>query len=351
MMTRFVLLIVAMLLPYTATAAGVSTAPASGRTYAIILAGAPGEPLFARNHRDWAQRFATYLRVAAGNQADIALLCGDRDLPGRSGDATLAVFHTHLARIAAAAGEADQFILILIGHAMSTGALSLSGEDLEPEALAEALKPLQAGQQVIFQFSGSSGAVLKPLAAPGRVVITSTSAAQASHSDFAEFFLLALEGKLTDTATRPSAPETGSRPSLLRVFNIASHEYAQWITRQRQGATGWMVEGRQSREIFQRLYSGDDVPPGRRLAPGGGAADDAVVPISPSEDANFWNGRRLVTEVPQLEDTGAGEGVAAIGPEGYKPLAPAKSGDPGWIAREVMLVAPTTLAPEPSDAR
>lgn len=311
------------------------------RVHALLVAGSPGTPLFARHYQDWLSRFAACIRHAAGKDlGELVILCDSLDLPG-SAKVDVEAIKESLARLAAKAAPQDQFILVLLGHASSSGALVVPGPDLAPVDLAEFLKPLAARRQIVVQFSACSGAAIAPLARPGRIIITSNSALQTGDSDFAEFFLLALEGKITNSATRPAESQSPSSRSLLSVFNMASHEYAQWITRQRQTEGGWVVEGRQSRAIFERLYGGESTPASRKPDPNAPpAGEDVVLPLTPSVDAAFWTGRRLVTEQPLLEDAGGAEGVAALGGEGYKPVQPSSPEGAGALAQSTVLGKP-----------
>ena len=327
--------------------AQIASATRPAKACALIVVGTPGTPLYARHYRDWAGRFHRYLTASAGlASGDVLVLGEQKDLPNRSGEVTAAAIQAALTSLSGKVTNQDQFILILIGHGEPGGTLAIPGPDLTPTMLADGLKAVATGNQVIINMSSCSGAVISSLAGPGRIIITASGPTQTSDSDFAEFLLLALEGNLPGATPPPSPPAKPAAADLLTAFNTASNVFAQWITSQQQTETGWVVQGRSFRDIFSKLYSGDDVPPGRKLSSDiSGAQDDPPLVLPPQTDVAFWTGRRLPTETPLIEDTGKTDGVAATGPEGYKPVGGEKSSDVGALARRTVLGRPALLAP------
>ncbi len=74
-------------------------------------------------------------------------------------------------------------------------------------------------------------------------------------------------------------------------------------------------------------------------------APDEPVPLRPEGGLNeFWLGRRIVAEHAVLEDCGDEKGVSPLGPDGYKPIAGTREGEPGALARRVVLGRPALLA-------
>lgn len=324
------------------------TAPATrpAKACALIVVGTPGTSLYARHYRRWAGRFYGYLTAGTGvAAADVVLLSEQKDLPNRSGDATAPAIQAALASLAGKLTSQDQLILILIGHGAPGGSVAIPGPDLTPVMLADSLKAIAAERQVLIDLSSCSGAAIPALAGPGRIMITASGPTQTSDSDFAEFLLRALEGKLPGAATMPYVAGKPGETDLLTVFNAASNAFTQWIASQQQTEDGWVVQGQSFREIFQWLYGGDDVPPGRKLSSDiSKALDNTPLTLPPQTDVEFWTGRRLLTEIPLIEDTGKGDGVAATGPEGYKPVGGDQATDVGALARKTILGRPNSPA-------
>src|SRR5262249_572604 len=73
----------------------------------------------------------------------------------------------------------DTFWVIVMGHAHYDGRhshLNIPGPDLDERAFAKLFSGLKSREQVFFITTPASGFFLKPLAAPGRIVITATEA-------------------------------------------------------------------------------------------------------------------------------------------------------------------------------
>ncbi|MFA4945281.1 MAG: hypothetical protein WC789_11340 [Lentisphaeria bacterium] len=328
--------------------------PAAPRCRALLVGGTPGTPMHARHYANWLARFRSLLldRAAPGAAPDLLLLTPQPEIPGRTGAATAATLQEAIASLAKRTAPQDQFILILIGHGQPDGALALPGPDLPPAQLAEALKPMPAERQIILDFTSCSGAAIPALAKPGRILVAANGASETADSEFAEFLLLTLEGKLTNTADEQPFAAPGRPLTLLTAFNAASHEFAQWIARQRlpKGSDGWLVQGRRSREIFRRLYGAADVPPAKQMAPPDPAVekkDDVLLPLVPENppDEAAWAGRRLPNGHPLLEDTGKSDGASALGPDGYQPLTGDKDGAVGFLAKQTGFGQPAPPAP------
>jgi hypothetical protein len=128
--------------------------------------------------------------------------------------------------------------------------------------------------------------------------------------------------------------------------------------RQVQNEDGtWTVTGKESVEIFRKLYDGPE-PTGpvsndgsRKLSADSSAAkpDEPVPLVLPPDlkpnEAEPWRGRRVVNEHAQLEDAGLEEGVSALrGERGYDPIAVGKQGEQGGRAGRVVLGRPELLA-------
>jgi hypothetical protein len=106
------------------------------------------------------------------------------------------------AALAAASADASEPLwVVLLGHGNAQGKtpkFNLQGPDLTAEDLAGALKRFRRPVIVVAGFS-CSGAFLKPLAAPGRIVLTATrSGAEENWTRFPKLFAAALAGLEAD---------------------------------------------------------------------------------------------------------------------------------------------------------
>ena len=109
------------------------------------------------------------------------------------------------------------------------------------------------------------------------------------------------------------------------------------------------VRGRDSVALFRKLCEGPAGQPAvRRLSPRSKPDEaDQDFPLRPEGgqiDA-FWAGRRVIGEHAVLEDCGEDSGVAALRATGYEPVAGTKPGEPGHLARRIVL-GRATLLPE-----
>jgi len=341
------LLLLGIAIAQTDTAA--SAAP--GQSYAVLIGGIGGDGPYGKWYADWLPRFQTYLTTTAHvPTAHITSLLGD--------NATTEAISAAIAKFATTAQPQDQLILFIVGHGENKGdapRLTLAGPDLEPGQLADMLKSFPARNQVILNFSASSGDFLKTLSAPGRVNLAATSPTETNEPVFAEFFLRGLESKRADT-------DHNGTINLLEAFNWAAQQTPLWIVRWTKiippkspgpattpapisDDTIWKASGKETVEIFEKLYSG---LPTRKLDPRSDrTAADADVPIFPpgGQVTADWDNRRAINEHATLEDSGAGVGFAVIGDKGLQPIIGQNPGDPGYLAAHTILGQPTASAP------
>ena len=338
----------------TAAAFGQTTQPA--QCYALLVGGMPGTPIYARRYQDWLNRFQAQLTKTANvPAANVIVFGGDKG-------ATVESITGALAKFAGRIKPEDQFILVIVGHGSRSDAdptLVLNGPDLNAPTLAKALAGIRSDNQVILNFSGTGGDFVKVLSHKGRVNITATAAEEFAEPVFAEFFLRALESGRADG-------EGGAKDgavTMLEAYNWATHQAALWICRQVGQEDGtWRVDGKESVEVFRKLFDGPDGP----ITPGGQRADGSrklsadsdaskvdenvaivVPPDLKPNTSQYWANRRVVNEHAQLEDSGQEAGVCALrGESGYEPVSPVKPGDHGHLSARVVLGKPQVLAGE-----
>ena len=323
----------ARLAPAQSTPVAPPPAPEPGQSYALLIGGLPGPDPYGKWYADWLGRFQTYLTKSAHlPDANVTVLSGK--------DATLDAITAAFGKFAQRAKPQDQFILFVVGHGEIDGAaptLELAGPDPTALQIAALLNAFPAKNQVVLNFSASSGDFLKVLAAPDRVNLTATSPTELEEPVFPEFFLRGLESKRADTG------KTGTI-TMLEAYNWATQQTAFWISRWQEtsdpkstDASIWKASGKETVEIFQKLYSG---VPGRQLDPDSDAkaADTPVDVVPPDGQVTAdWATRRVVDEHALLEDCGQGIGVSEIADKGLQPILGQKPGDPGYLAAHTVL--------------
>jgi hypothetical protein len=346
-----------------------ATAPRFPQTFVVLVGGLPGSPIYARRYQDWLTRFHTLLTKNNVPAANISILTGDKEFkaPIVTGPASVESITASIAAFSKNIRAEDQFILVIVGHGSrsdSKPTLVLPGADLDPETLAKTLPAVSAENQVILNFSGTGGDFLKSLANKNRVNITATLPEENADPVFPEFFLRALESNRADGEGAPAAGAKNGATTLLEAYNWSAHQTALWITRQVGNKDGtWTVNGKESVEIFKKLFDGPDT----RATTGGmrtdgsrklSAESDAMKPDEPvtlvvppdlkPNAAEEWAGRRVVNEHAQLEDAGLEDSISALrGEKGYDPIPIGKRGEQGARAARVIFGKPAFLqAPE-----
>jgi hypothetical protein len=327
----------------------VAAEESAGQVHVLLVGGLPGSPVYARRYQDWIKRFHAYftgaLKVPAAN---IIVISGDKDFkdPIVKGLANAESIQKELIAMAGKVKPADQFVLLLLGHGGVTDpipTLVVPGPDINAPQILEGLDRITAQNQVILNFSAAGGAMVKPLKKKDRVQVTAVRDMEANEPVYTEFFLRGLESGEADGAEAPDAGKKDGTITLLEAYHWAARQTALWIARQSKTPDGdtWKLDGKQSIEIFEKLTKAEAGQFGaRQLDPQSNrAVPDVEVPLVPPPDQmpEDWTGKRIITEHAALEDCGAEIPVAALQSEGFKPLTGKAAGEPGALARRVVL--------------
>ena len=124
--------------------------------------------------------------------------------------------------------------LVLIGHGTFDGRdarFNLSGPDFTPQELAQWLKSVQR-EVVVVNTASASGAFIKPLAGPKRVLLSATkSGDEVSYPRFGEHLARAIGGELQADL------DQDQQVSLLEAFLYASRQTAQFYETEGRIAT------------------------------------------------------------------------------------------------------------------
>jgi hypothetical protein len=321
----------------------------AGQVHVLMVGGLPGSPVYARRYQDWIKRFHAYFTsVQKVPAANIVVISGDKDFkdPIVKGVANAESIQKELAAMAAKAKPADQFVLLMLGHGGVTDpipTLVVPGPDVSAPQILEGLDRIAAQNQVILNFAASGGAMIKPLMKKGRVQVTAVRDMEANEPVYPEFFLRGLESGEADGAEAPDAGKKDGTITLLEAYHWSARQTALWIARQSKTpeADTWKLDGKQSIEVFEKLTRGEAGQFGaRQLDPQSNrAVPDVEVPLAPppGQMPQDWTGKRIITEHAALEDCGAEIPAAALGSEGFKPLTGKAVGEPGALARRVVL--------------
>ncbi len=196
----------------------------AAETHVVVIQGLAGEPRFGSAFSEQSLQLQRAADTIA-DETNIHLLTGS--------DATRDQALAKLAQLATQSDDASTLILYLIGHGSWDNVeykFNLPGPDLTATDLGASLAELK-GRQVVINSSSASGALLKLLAAPQRVLITATRSGNERHATrFGQYLTEALTAEAADT-------NKDSAVSAEEAFLYASDRVAQSYETDNQLAT------------------------------------------------------------------------------------------------------------------
>ena len=164
-------------------------AAADAASRVLIVTGAPGEEQYATAFSKWSAHWQK--ACAAAGAKTTVIESTDKE----------ALAHLHQTLEAEPTTTTDELWLVLLGHGSfdgKDGKFNLPGDDLSASELAAWLKPFQRPVIVVCGFS-ASGAFLKPLSGPERVIITATkSGGESNYARFGGYFSEAIADPAAD---------------------------------------------------------------------------------------------------------------------------------------------------------
>ena len=174
----------------------VSTPVFAQQTHLLVITGVSGDEEHAAKFHKWATTFIETAKKKDQVPESNVTFLSERD-------ATKAAVEKAFADIAGKVKANDELFVLLIGHGSfdgTTAAFNLMGPDLTADDYARLLSKFTAQRVVFVNTSSASGAFLKPLAAPGRVIVTATkTGGERNEPDFPQYFVAAFGD---DTADR-----------------------------------------------------------------------------------------------------------------------------------------------------
>jgi len=187
------------------------------QSHILVITGVSGDDEHAKKFEKWAATFIdTAKKKEAVPEANITLLSEK--------NATKANVEKAFTDLAAKAKPTDSVVILLIGHGSFDGrvaAFNLMGPDLYVADYAKLLSKFTTQKIVFVNTTSASGEFLKPLAAPGRVIVTATkTGGERNDTEFPEHFVAAFGDPAADQ-------DRNGHVSIREAFDYAKTKVAQ----------------------------------------------------------------------------------------------------------------------------
>ena len=196
---------------------------ADDRAAVIVAIGASGEDAYQGGFERWAEHWKT---ASAAGDARYLEVGGDQK-------STDSLPRLREALQAEAVESTAALWVVLLGHGTFDGKeakFNLRNDDLAASELAELLQPIRRPVVVVCGFS-ASGAFLKPLSAPGRVILCATRSG--SENNFARF-----GGYVSESIADPAADlDKDGETSVLEAWLAAARRVADFYKNEGRLAT------------------------------------------------------------------------------------------------------------------
>ena len=305
-----------------------ATGETGATTRVLVLGGLSldAQGAYARNMRDWMNRFVALMRKQQVPVANITVL-GETPTNAQPPvlESTLINVRAAFEKLSRDLRPRDQFVLFMVGYGATTEPVAkfcLPGPDLNGNELARMLDELATTNLVVINCASGGAEFLESYARPGRVVLSAAGrTGQGAETVFAEFLLFGYESGKADL-------NGDGRITILEAFNWAARECVDWYRRQLPGVA---VTGRESCRIFQKLYQGSrltyDAANSKPDAP------DGLPDVKPAYRAHDllykMPENRLPCEMPSLEDMGVSSNAVTVEVRTNPLLRVVISGQPG----------------------
>jgi len=275
--------------------AGLADAADAGKTRALVVSGLGGTADYERDFQRQARITADALRDVAD---DVTLLLGDMVDGDRLRD--------ELAALAARAAVEDTLVVVLVGHGSFDERdyrFNIPGPDVTGVELGGWLAAVPADRQIVVAATSASGALLEPLQAPRRTLVTATrSGGERNATVFARYLAESLGEAGADT-------DKDGYVSALEAFRFAEHRVTGHYAERNEMATEHpALQGPEPTVRFARL----ERPAGfAETASAGRAAElEAAIEALRADKANrdpnayFAELQRLLLELAMLRRDG-----------------------------------------------
>ena len=264
--------------------------PADPDKFAVIIVGASGEEVYAKQFAQWAASLKGALVERLGFGEGNLKVLSENPTDKTAARATAEEVRRAFESLREAVKEESTVFVFFIGHGSFDGKqakFNLVGPDLHAGEYRTLLGALAARRVVVVQTASASGEFVKALAGRGRVVVTATRSGQEQNAPrFAEHFIKALSEREADA-------DQNGRVSVMEAFDYASRLVGEHYKR----------AGRLATEHALLEDSGDGV--GHEKAEGGDGAVARNVyfdSLNATAAAASAEVGRLVRERARLED-------------------------------------------------
>ncbi|HEX7176267.1 MAG TPA: hypothetical protein VF240_13475 [Pyrinomonadaceae bacterium] len=203
--------------------------------FAVIISGASGEEVYAKQFARWTTELRGVLVGRLGFAEDRLKILAESAGEGTpAARATAEEVRRAFESLRGAAGPESTLFVFFIGHGTFDGKqakFNLVGPDITAGEYASLLGAVPCRRVVVFNLSSASGEFAKTLAGRGRVVVTATRSGQEQNAPrFAEHFIAALTGRESDA-------DQNGRVSVLEAFDYAARLTAEHYKRSGRLAT------------------------------------------------------------------------------------------------------------------
>lgn len=199
--------------------------------FALIISGISGEETYAKQFDKWTNDLRASLLDRLAFAPDHITVLNEKGTNGATRASAEEVRKAFASLRGAVKADSHVFIFF-IGHGTFDGRIArfnLPGPDLSAQDYATLLRDFPTRHLVIINTSSASGEFIKPLSAPGRVIVTATrSGMEQNATRFAEYFIAALTGKKSEevkadaeTNGAEADADKNGRVSVLEAFEYA----------------------------------------------------------------------------------------------------------------------------------
>ncbi len=178
-------------------------APVDPNKFALIINGAGGEPVYAKQFEQWTTELRSVLSERLGFDSKQIRVLTEKPVDTTAARSTAEEVKRTFASLKTQLGANNILFVFLIGHGSFDGKESkfnLVGPDLSASEYNVLLSALPTRRVVVFNMASASGEFIKSLSAKGRIIVTATRNGQETNATrFAGFFIAALNATDSDT--------------------------------------------------------------------------------------------------------------------------------------------------------
>jgi hypothetical protein len=213
---------------------GKKPAPVDPNKFAVIINGAGGEPVYAKQFEQWTTELSAVLSERFGFDSKQVRILTEKPADTTSPRAAAEEVKRTFATLKSQLDANSVLFVFLIGHGSFDGKESkfnLVGPDLSASEYSVLLSSLPTRRIVVFNMASASGEFIKSLAAKGRIIVTATRNGQETNATrFAGFFIAALNATDADT-------DQDGHTSVLETFVYANRLTEEFYKRAGRLAT------------------------------------------------------------------------------------------------------------------